>query len=96
VTTWPDFDQVLDLERGVVGPPPIRTRGFHAEVGGVAWCVCVPRMRSAGRSGAAGEWVLMDSVTRLNPAGVGLADSAMSDSSGPVGRAAQSLLIARR
>jgi hypothetical protein len=38
----------------------------------------------------------MDSVTRLNPAGVGLADSAMSDSSGPVGRAAQSLLIARR
>jgi hypothetical protein len=53
-------------------------------------------MRSAGRSGAAGEWVLMDSVTRLNPAGVGLAESAMSDSSGPVGRAAQSLLIARR
>jgi hypothetical protein len=44
----------------------------------------------------AGEWVLTDSVTRLNPAGVGLAESAMSDSSGPVGRAAQSLLIARR
>jgi len=44
----------------------------------------------------AGEWVCLDSVTIPEPGGVGLADTALYDGRGPIGRAAQTLLIDER
>jgi hypothetical protein len=43
----------------------------------------------------AGEWVCLDAVTYPQPTGVGLAESWLFDEQGPIGRAAQSLLIER-
>jgi Acyl-CoA thioesterase C-terminal domain/Acyl-CoA thioesterase N-terminal domain len=43
-----------------------------------------------------GEWVLLDAVTRIGPDGVGLAETALSDRAGRIGRAAQALLIRAR
>jgi hypothetical protein len=44
----------------------------------------------------AGEWIGMDSRTILDPSGVGLTDTVLHDGSGPVGRALQTLYVARR
>lgn len=44
----------------------------------------------------AGEWVCLDSLTVPEPTGVGLADTMLFDERGPIGRAAQSLLVAER
>lgn len=43
-----------------------------------------------------GEWICVDAVTRPRPSGIGTAESVLSDRRGRIGRAAQSLLIARR
>lgn len=42
-----------------------------------------------------GEWVCLEAVTYVEPHGVGLAESMLFDEQGPIGRAAQSLLIDR-
>lgn len=44
----------------------------------------------------AGEWVCLQSVTFLDGAGVGLADTALYDDKGQIGRAAQSLFVGPR
>jgi hypothetical protein len=44
----------------------------------------------------AGEWVALESVTRVSAEGVGMADTKLHDERGPIGRAAQTLLIAPR
>jgi hypothetical protein len=44
----------------------------------------------------AGEWICLDAQTSISPGGAGLATSVLSDLDGPVGMAAQSLLVARR
>jgi len=44
----------------------------------------------------AGEWVLLDARTRLEPHGAGLAHSILSDERGQLGLAAQSLFVASR
>ena len=44
----------------------------------------------------AGEWVCLDSVTVPEPSGVGMTDTKLWDESGPIGRAAQSLLVDKR
>jgi hypothetical protein len=44
----------------------------------------------------AGEWVLLDARTRLEPHGAGLAQSILSDERGQLGLAAQSLFVAAR
>lgn len=44
----------------------------------------------------AGEWVCLDSLTVPETTGVGLSDTMLFDELGPLGRAAQSLLIAER
>jgi hypothetical protein len=44
----------------------------------------------------AGDWVLLDARTRLDPHGAGLAQSTLSDERGPLGLAAQSLFVAAR
>jgi hypothetical protein len=43
-----------------------------------------------------GEWLCVDAVTRPHRNGIGTAESELSDQRGRIGRAAQSLLIARR
>src|SRR5215211_1156476 len=43
-----------------------------------------------------GEWVCLDAVTFPEPNGVGMADTRLLDERGPIGRAAQTLLIAER
>jgi Thioesterase superfamily. len=44
----------------------------------------------------AGEWVCLDARTWVDPDGVGLAESALYDRTGAIGRAAQSLFVAPR
>ncbi len=43
-----------------------------------------------------GEWVGLDAVTRPEPQGVGLAESALFDETGPIGRAVQTLIVEPR
>lgn len=44
----------------------------------------------------AGEWVLLDAVTVPEPHGVGMAESALYDEHGRIGRAVQTLMVAER
>ena len=44
----------------------------------------------------AGEWVCLDAITIPEPSGVGLADTALYDERGPIGRATQTLLVGER
>jgi hypothetical protein len=43
-----------------------------------------------------GEWIGLDAFTHLGPHGAGLAESALHDAHGPIGRAAQSLYLDHR
>ncbi len=43
-----------------------------------------------------GEWVCLDAVTTIDPSGIGLADTQLSDVRGPIGRGSQSLYITPR
>jgi hypothetical protein len=43
-----------------------------------------------------GEWVCLDAATSVDGAGIGLADTALYDERGRIGRAAQSLLVSPR
>lgn len=43
-----------------------------------------------------GEWVCVDAITLPQPNGIGTCESVLSDERGRIGRAAQTLLIARR
>jgi len=43
-----------------------------------------------------GEWICLDAVTHIQPTGVGLAESRLSDERGPIGRAMQSLIVSER
>jgi hypothetical protein len=43
-----------------------------------------------------GEWVCIDATTRVEPHGIGLAESRLFDRDGPIGRALQSLIIEER
>jgi Thioesterase-like superfamily len=44
----------------------------------------------------AGEWVCLDAITIPEPEGVGISDTALYDERGPIGRAAQTLLVSER
>jgi hypothetical protein len=44
----------------------------------------------------AGEWVHLDAKTYPQADGIGMSDTQLSDESGPIGRAAQTLLVDRR
>ena len=43
-----------------------------------------------------GEWVGLEAITLPEPNGIGLADSALHDERGPIGRALQTLLVRQR
>ena len=42
------------------------------------------------------EWVCLDAVTRLDPAGVGMSDTLLGDERGRIGRGVQALLVRKR
>lgn len=42
------------------------------------------------------EWVCLDAVTHIEADGIGLADTALHDADGPIGRGSQSLYVAAR
>ncbi len=44
----------------------------------------------------AGEWVCLEAITIPQPNGIGLADTALHDEQGPLGRALQTLLVRER
>lgn len=44
----------------------------------------------------AGEWVCLDAITIPERTGLGIADTALYDEAGPIGRAAQTLLVRER
>src|SRR3954453_4754273 len=43
-----------------------------------------------------GEWICLDAATALDPSGIGMAQSVLSDASGSFGRAVQLLYVDRR
>lgn len=43
-----------------------------------------------------GEWVCLDARTWIDPAGIGIADTALLDQRGAIGRSVQSLFVAKR
>jgi len=43
-----------------------------------------------------GEWVCLDAITIPEPSGIGIADTALYDERGPIGRAMQTLLVDER
>jgi hypothetical protein len=43
-----------------------------------------------------GEWVCLDAITIPEPEGIGISDTAIYDERGPIGRAAQTLLVSER
>jgi hypothetical protein len=43
-----------------------------------------------------GEWVLVDAATMVEPGGIGVAASTLSDQQGTIGKALQTLLVAAR
>ncbi len=43
-----------------------------------------------------GEWVCLDATTTLRADGIGLAEAALYDERGPIGRSLQSLLVEGR
>lgn len=45
---------------------------------------------------AAGEWICLDAGTTIGVTGVGIAESALTDRDGPIGRSLQTLLVERR
>jgi acyl-Coa thioesterase superfamily protein/acyl-CoA thioesterase superfamily protein len=51
--------------------------------------VCLHRM-------PVGEWVALEAATTPQPTGIGLAESALFDREGPIGRAVQTLLVEKR
>ena len=43
-----------------------------------------------------GEWLCLDAVSRIDPGGIGVAESVLWDEQGRIGRGNQSLLVAPR
>jgi acyl-Coa thioesterase superfamily protein len=60
------------------------------------WLFINPELTVHLHRDAVGEWICLDAQTAISTGGAGLATSVLSDLDGPVGVAAQSLLIAPR
>jgi acyl-Coa thioesterase superfamily protein/acyl-CoA thioesterase superfamily protein len=60
------------------------------------WLFINPELTVHLHREAAGEWICLDAQTAISAGGAGLATSVLSDTAGPVGVGAQSLLVAPR
>jgi serine/threonine protein kinase len=60
------------------------------------WTFLNPELTVYLHRPAEGEWVCLDARTIPSPSGVGIAESALFDAHGPIGRSLQSLVVAAR
>jgi hypothetical protein len=70
--------------------------GISWELDLTRWHFINPELTVHLHREAAGEWICLDAHTTISPDGAGLASSVLSDTGGPVGVGAQSLLVAPR
>jgi hypothetical protein len=70
--------------------------GISGELDFASWHFINPELTVHLHREPAGEWICLDSQTAISPGGAGLATTALSDPAGPVGTAAQTLLVAQR
>lgn len=70
--------------------------GISSELHPSNWLFINPELTVHLHRPPAGEWVCLDSRTTMDADGVGLAETRLFDARGAIGRAAQSLLLARR
>jgi hypothetical protein len=82
------------LERVLVTADSGNGASWELDIG--RWLFINPELTVHLHREPAGEWICLDAQTAITPGGAGLATSALSDLGGPVGVAAQSLLIIPR
>jgi Thioesterase-like superfamily len=70
--------------------------GISWELDLAKWHFINPELTVHLHREAVGEWICLDAHTTISPGGAGLATSVLSDTGGPVGVGAQSLLVAPR
>ncbi len=70
--------------------------GLSGQLDITKWLFINPELTVHVHREAAGEWICLAAQTAISSGGTGLATSMLSDQSGPLGVAAQSLLISRR
>jgi Thioesterase-like superfamily len=70
--------------------------GASGELDFAGWHFINPELTVHLHREAVGEWICLDARTAISAGGAGLATSVLSDTRGPVGVGAQSLLIAPR
>ena len=69
--------------------------GLSGQLDITKWLFINPELTVHVHREAAGEWICLAAQTAISSGGTGLATSMLSDQSGPLGVAAQSLLISR-
>jgi hypothetical protein len=70
--------------------------GISALVPWESWLFINPELTVYVRRPPRGEWICIDARSELDPAGVGVAHSVLSDERGSIGHALQALLVDRR
>jgi hypothetical protein len=70
--------------------------GISSVLGLRKWLFINPDLTVTLRRMPEGEWLCLDAQTGIEPHGIGLAESVISDTRGPIGRGLQTLLIAPR
>ncbi|HEY4378001.1 MAG TPA: thioesterase family protein [Acidimicrobiales bacterium] len=70
--------------------------GLSAVLPQDAWVFINPDLTITLQRAAVGEWVALDAVTRIEPAGVGTAESDLFDDAGRIGQSVQTLLVEAR
>lgn len=70
--------------------------GVSSELDLTRWHFINPELTVHLHRAAVGEWICLDATTTISDGGVGLATSVLSDTIGPVGVGAQSLLVSPR
>lgn len=70
--------------------------GISAVLGIKRWMYINPDLTVVLRRMPEGEWLCLDAQTGIEGNGIGLAESVLSDTRGPIGRGAQTLLVAAR
>jgi acyl-coenzyme A thioesterase PaaI-like protein len=89
-----DGDQPSGLQRAVLTADS--GNGLSASLDWNAWSFVNIDLDVHLSRPLVGEWVLLDAATRYEPTGTALAASALADEQGPVGRAAQTLIVTPR
>lgn len=70
--------------------------GISSVLGIKRWMYINPDLTVVLRRLPEGEWLCLDAQTGIEPNGIGLAESVISDTRGPIGRGMQTLLVGAR